>query len=115
MLSIERPATLDELKHQALRIDIQYWERQGKKQTTTSIRAPTSSEPSTTPCSNVRSNTSTASKPSEQKDLSGILNATGRLTEAEKFAAKGSLPLLLQITHTTCQRVPLPGTCHNYW
>ena len=84
MLSIEHPATLNELKHQALCIDNRYWERQGEKQTTTSIRAPTSSEPSTTPRSNVRSNTSTASKPSEQKDLSGILDATGCLTKAEK-------------------------------
>ena len=78
------PVTLDELKRQALHINNQYRERQGKKQTTTSIRAPTSSESSTTPRSNVCSNTSTASKPSEQKDLSGILNTMGHLTEAEK-------------------------------
>ena len=84
MLSIEHPTTLNELKHQVLRIDNQYWEHQGEKQTTTSIQAPTSSEPSTTPRSNVCSNTSTASKPSEQKHLSGILDATGHLTKAEK-------------------------------
>ena len=37
MLSIEIPVTLDELKRQALHINNQYRERQGKKQTTTSI------------------------------------------------------------------------------
>jgi hypothetical protein len=88
MLSIERPATLDELKRQALRIDNRYWERQGEKQTTTSIRVTSSSEPSTTPRSNVRPSAPAISKPSEQKDLSGILDATGRLTEAEKERRK---------------------------
>ena len=94
MLSIKCPVTLDELKRQALRIDNRYWERQGEKQTTTSIQAPTSSEPSTTPHSKVHSNTSTALKPSKQKDLSGILDAMGRLTEAEKewWKSKGLCP-----------------------
>ena len=88
MLSIECPVTLNELKHQALCIDNQYWEHQGKKQTTTSIQVPSSSSPSTTPHSNVHSNTPIASKPSEQKDLSGILDATGHLTEGEKEQQK---------------------------
>jgi hypothetical protein len=88
MLSIERPATLDELKRQALRIDNRYWERQGEKQTTTSIRVPSSSEPSATPRAITRSKATTAAKPSEQKDLSGVLDATGRLTEAEKERRK---------------------------
>ena len=88
MLSIKRPVTLDELKRQALRIDNRYWECQGEKQTTTSIQAPTSSESSTTPCSNIHSNSSTALKPSEHKDLSGILDTMGCLTEAEKKRRK---------------------------
>jgi hypothetical protein len=88
MLSIERPATLDELKCQALRINTRYWERQGEKQTTTSIRVPSSSEPSSTPRANTRLKATLAAKPSEQKDLSGVLDATGRLTEAEKERRK---------------------------
>jgi hypothetical protein len=88
MLSIKCPATLDKLKRQALQIDNRYWERQGEKQTTTSICVPCSSKPSSTPRANARSKATTAAKPSEQKDLSGVLDATGRLTEAEKERCK---------------------------
>jgi hypothetical protein len=116
ILSVERPATLDELKHLALRIDNRYWARQGEKQITTSIRVPSSFEPSPAPRANIRSKVPVAAKPSEQKDLSGVLDATGRLTEVEKERRKtkglcpycGELPT--QHAKGCCYQEPAPTT-----
>ena len=104
LLTVKQPTTLEDLKCQSLRTDNHYWEQQNKCQSlqTTQII------PTTTATLKPKSQQSTKKAVNplqpDQKNLSGILNAMGKLTEAKKEwqKTKGLCPY--------CRELP---TCHS--
>ena len=90
LLTMDQPCTLDQLKIDALKCDNRYWERQHEKApipTTCTKLGPSSAAPTlASPQSKTPTFRPSNREKTEQpwKDLGNILNADGKLMEAEK-------------------------------
>ena len=90
LLNLERPRMLEQLKVDALKCDNRYWERQHEKlpaptprtKTGSSSAPTTSASPQTKSAATPQLSTDGSNQP--KKDLGNVLNADGKLTEAER-------------------------------
>jgi len=84
LLAVERPTTLEDLKCQSLCANNQYWERHNEHQNLQSTRITPTTPATLKPES--RQSTKKVVNPlqPDRKNLTGILDAMGKLTEAKK-------------------------------
>ena len=90
LLNLEQPQTLKQLKVDALKCDNRYWERQHEKLPTPTSRTKTSTTMAPTSSATTQGKSATVPRLSTEnpnqpkKELGNVLNADGKLTEAEK-------------------------------
>jgi len=104
LLTVERPTTLEDLKRQSLWADNRYWERHNEHQNLQSTHI-TPTTPAT-PKPESRQSTKKVVDPlqPDRKNLTGILDVMGKLTEAEKERQK---------TKGLCPYCRELSTCHS--